>query len=153
MSSDGATPAPTLFRLSITRGDPFMIQPEHNPPIEHDGGTTAAHVMMSYEAVKALVGHLESTYGCNVEWDHTTRQTASQAAERTLLLGQGANADRVWPSVRCPECAWFDPLIVDPDIPCGLASWPSEMVSSLKSNGEKPQQDADACPVPHLWRT
>lgn len=153
MSNGGETQAPTLFRLWIRKGKPFTVQPPHNPPVSHDGGTTAAHLVLPEDAAVRLVGHLESLYGCEVDLLASARQTAPQAAERALLLGQGENTDRVWPSTQCPECAWFDPLRVEPDVPCGLASWPPETVTSLKTNGEKPQQDADACPVPHLWRT
>lgn len=142
--SDGGTRA-RLFRLWVQRGSPFTVQPKHNPVVEHDGGTTAVHLVMTDEDAADLRVLLEG-YGGEVDLAYTARQTTEQKEERLALLGVGRE-DNVWPSTACQECAWFDPLLTEP---CGRAGWPPEVIDTL-SQSPKPQQDLNACPVPYVW--
>jgi len=149
MSSDGTT-APHLFRLWVRSGQPFQVQPRHNPIVTHDGGTTATHLVLTREEAEALRALL-TAYGGNVSLEHTARQTPEQEKERLALLGAGRE-DTVWPSASCPGCAWFDPLL--DASPCGRLGWPAETVASfVASASPKPRQDMEACPVPRLWNT
>ena len=145
MSSGGTKAVPRLFRLWVRSGKPFTVQPEHNPVVEHDGGTTATHLVMTDQDA-ATLRSLLAEYGGDVDLAYSTRQTPEQKSERLALLGAGRE-DTVWPSAACPECAWFDPLI---DHPCGRAAWPVEVIDTL-AQSLKPQQDMEACPVPHVW--
>ena len=148
MSNDGdPTPSSRLFRFLIRGGTRFQAQVPHNPPLEHDGGMSVCSVVISPTQAHEVLGLIRS-FGCVVEEVPLERQTEEQEVERLTLLGAGMK-DTVWPSASCPACAWFDPLLKDAE-PCGRKGWPTEMVASL-STSPKPQQDAEACPVPHLW--
>ena len=145
MSNGGTKAVPKLFRLWVRSGKPFAVQPKHNPIVEHDGGTTAVHLVLTDEdadTLRSLLGE----YGGDVDLAYTARQTAEQKEERLTLLGVGRE-DAVWPSTACQECAWFDPLLSQL---CGRAGWPSEVIDTL-SQSTKPQQDLNACPVPYVW--
>jgi hypothetical protein len=146
MSNDGMGEAPRLFRLWVRKGSPFAVQPRHNPVVTHDGGTTAAHLVLTGREAELLRGLL-AQYGGEVDLVPTAEQTPEQKVEREALLGVGRE-DTVWPSAACPECAWFDPLL--PDIPCGRAGWPSETITTF-IKADKPYRDIEACPVPHVW--
>lgn len=143
--SNGGTKA-RLFRLWVRRGSPFTVQPKHNPVVEHDGGTTAVHLVMTDKDASDLRVLLEE-YGGDVDLVHTAHQTPEQKKERLALLGVGRE-DTVWPSVACQKCAWFDPLLDESS--CGRAAWAAEVIDTL-SQSPKPQQDLTACPVPHVW--
>ena len=145
MSRGGTKAAPKLFRLWVRSGKPFTVQPKHNPIVEHDGGTTATHLVLTDEDATTLRALL-AEYGGDVDLVYSTRQTPEQKSERLALLGAGRE-DTVWPSAACPECAWFDPLL---DQPCGRAAWLPEVIDTL-AQSPKPQQDMEACPVPHIW--
>lgn len=147
MSSDGDQVGQRLFRLWVRSGTPFAVQPHHNPVVQHDGGTTVTHLVLSPAQAVALRELLED-HGGVVDLTPSAKQTPEQKTERETLLGVGREGV-VWPSGDCPLCSWFDPLL--PDVPCGRAGWPPETIATfLKS--EKPQRDATACPVPHVWR-
>ena len=146
MSNGGDKPQPNLFRLWVRKGSPFRAQVPHNPLIEHDGGSTVVPLALGTDQVSALLATIHS-FGCEVDLIPMERQTPEQEVERMALLGIG-RGDVVWPSAACPECSWFDPLLAD--TPCGRAGWIAEAISALMET-PKPRQDADACPVPHLW--
>lgn len=147
MSDVGKTQDPYLFRLWVRRGNPFAIQPPHNPAVEHDGGTTVAHLVMTGEQAAELA-QLIREHGCTVDMDRTATQTAEQAEERQALLGVSRH-DTVWPSASCPECAWFDP--VAKDNPCGRATWNPSVTQAMLEAHEKARTDEQQCPVPHVW--
>ena len=146
MSNGGTKEAPYLFRLWVRSGKPFAVQPRHNPVIEHDGGTTAAHVVLT-ETDAALLRELLEAYGGVVDLARSAIQTPEQKKERLALLGV-VREDSVWPSTACPECAWFDPLL--PENPCGRAVWARETIAVFLQS-DKPCRDVAACPVPHVW--
>jgi len=146
MSNDGEKPPPNLFRLWVRKGSPFQIQVPYNPPIEHGGGSTVVPLVLGTAHVSRLLDTIRS-FGCEVDLIPAERQTPEQEAERLALLGVGRE-DVVWPSTACPECAWFDPLLAG--TPCGRVGWIPEAITVLLET-PKPRQDAEACPVPHLW--
>ena len=146
MSSGGTRAVPRLFRLWVRSGKPFTVQPKHNPTVEHDGGTTATHLVMTDEDAAALRTLLEG-FGGDVDLTYTAHQTPEQKKERLALLGAGREGS-VWPSTACQECAWFDPLLEE--TPCGRAAWAPEVIDTL-SQSPKPRQDAKDCPVPYVW--
>lgn len=146
MSSGGTREVAHLFRLWVRSGEPFSVQPRHNPIVIHDGGTTAAHLVLT-ETEAAALRELLTAYGGVVDLSRSVRQTPEQKKERLALLGVGRE-DSVWPSLACQECAWFDPLLED--TPCGRAAWPPETITVFLQS-DKPCQDAAACPVPHVW--
>ena len=130
----------SLYRLWLRKGTPFTLALEHNPPVEHDGGNTVAHLYLTStqaEIVREWVGEK----GCEYRLIPHERQTEEQTKERQTLLGM-QRGDRVWPSASCPTCAWFDPLLEGE--PCGRAGWPPESIEAFDA-------DLSHCPVKHLW--
>lgn len=142
MFSDGAS----LYRLWVRKGQPFSFHVRGNPPVEHDGGNTVAHLVLTDQQAEDVATAVTEK-GC--EWDLIPHghQTQEQSRERQTLLGM-QRGDRVWPSAACPSCTWFDPLLEDE--PCGKAGWAPEMVAAF---GESPAAEAalKECPVPHVW--
>ena len=111
-----------------------------NPPIHHRGGTSVFHLVLRGEETEPLVSSIAEK-GLRVELRKMSGQTGEQAEERALLVGQ---EERVWPSVKCPTCSWFDPI--EKGFPCGLVAWPPESIKVLR---ERPQYETDEgeCPV------
>ena len=135
-----------LFRLWVRKGSPFTLQVPNNPPIEHDGGTTAIHLALSPDQQKQLTEAV-AAFGCDFNLIPHERQTEEQTKERQALLGL-QNPERVWPSTSCLTCAWFDPLLEGE--PCGRAGWDPEAITVFGSM-EGPHKDAQACPVSYIW--
>jgi len=135
-----------LYTLLVRSGKPFSITVPGNPSTSHDGGTSVASLVLTPEEA-ALLADVIAGHGCTVEIRESARQTPEQKHERETLLGIGKE-DAVWPSAACPACAWFDPLLET--VPCGRAAWGTETITVFMES-PKPQQDAEACPVPHLW--
>jgi len=149
MSNDGVPLAQHLFRLWLRKGHPFTLTMTGNPPVEHDGGNTVVHLVLTPDQQEQITNLLQTLPGNGCEWDLIPheRQSALQTKERQTLLGLH-RGDRVWPSATCPACAWFDPLLEGE--PCGRVGWPPESIAALDTM-DAPRKDAEACPVPHVW--
>ena len=142
MSDDGVS----LYRLWVRKGEPFQLSFSSNPSVDHDGGNTVTHLVLTHKAARDLQKVIES-HGCEIDLIPAHRQTPEQEKERQTLLGM-QRGDRVWPSGRCPECSWFDPLLEGD--PCGILGWDVSTVTMFQASS-KPQEDKAKCPVPHLW--
>lgn len=135
-----------LYRLWLRKGKPFLLQMKGNPPVEHDGGNTVVHLALTEAQSKALALVVDQ-YGAEFDLIPHEQQTPEQSEERQALLGMN-RGDRVWPSLACPKCPWFDPLLKEE--PCGKAGWAPEAVSALEE-GEACRKALSDCPTPHVW--
>jgi len=130
-----------LWTVQIQGGKPFEAHLKGNPPLEHQGRNTVAHLVLTAEEATALRG-LAVLQGCRVEIFLPEGQTLEQAEERTTLLNQ---QDRVWPCAVCPSCAWLDPLL-QPS-PCGLEGLPPESVATLRATSQAHRKGEADCPL------
>lgn len=137
---------PRLFRLWLRKGTPFMLQLEHHPTIEHGGGDTIVHLYLTPPQAEHLRGWLDGE-GREYDLIPHERQTVEQTHERQTLLGM-QRGERAWPSMACPTCTWFDPLLEGE--PCGRAGWPDESVDEFVGTDLAAQALGD-CPVKHVW--
>lgn len=117
-----------------------------NPLLTHDGRLTLTYLVLTDEQLLAVWQQIRAQ-GCQVEYAPSAKQTVEQQIERLTLLGT-LRGDRVWPSVACPSCTWFDPLAEGS--PCGRAAWP---VESVREHEKTPmgQSATLACPIPEVW--
>lgn len=135
-----------LCRILITGGSSFQLYPQGNPVIEHGGGTSVHNVYMSPSEVEDLVT-TASKFGSSAQVLEPIEQTKTQKKERLDLLGV-EKGQEVWPSVSCPECAWFEPTASSPY--CGRNLWPKSVVDSYLEL-PKSKKDLSNCPVPEIW--
>tara|TARA_Y100000310_G_scaffold321557_1_gene379373 strand:- start:5828 stop:6277 length:450 start_codon:yes stop_codon:yes gene_type:complete len=136
----------SLWTFRISGGSPFGLEISRNPCVEHNGGTSVFHLVLSPEEVR-VIEDVATRRGCKVELWVPEGESAEQREERMTLLNQ---QNRVWPSTECPTCAWFDPLLKDGE-PCGLAGWEESAVTAFKKN-TKAFGDLEGCPVPHIHK-
>lgn len=138
-----------LWTFRVSGGKPFRIQVKGNPIMTHDGGTEAL--------LKCLCTHNEATkleaeirsHGCTVE-GHSPHETAEQQEKRRNLL-HVLGGEQTFPCVACPECAWFEPVLVSL---CGAGlspmgdgvGWEPEVIEGAMKN-EKFASDFQACPL------
>lgn len=130
----------------IRGGNPFRLTIFGNPEIEHDGSQTIGHLYATLGEVSAISEYI-SNFGCQVEFWEMQEQTQEQEKERQDLLGF-QKEDAVFPTAKCPECAWFDPLV---PTYCGLNDWPPESKQTLLANTHH-MQHLNECPSPHYWQ-
>ena len=116
-----------LYTLWVRGGNPFSLLSQANPSLDHDGGDSVSHLILSLPELGEVKKFIQ-TQGASVTVS-TWAQTDAQEKERLKLLGVGQEG-RTWPSFLCPECAWFDPL---EETPCGKKSWDRSVVESFKS--------------------
>lgn len=128
-----------LYTLWIQGGSAFQIAVPANPAVDHDGGTTVSHLVLSTQEAANLKSLLEKG-GCTVSLTLMEGQTSGQEVERLSLLGVGKE-NVVWPSQYCPTCSWFDPV---QDNPCGKVSWDFSVAETLMQN-KKAQADWERC--------
>ena len=107
----------TLWTFQFRGGCEFTLQVPWNPPIDHPGGMSVAHVLCTLEVADTILAYAREQ-GCLV-FRHSEEQTEEQAEERRALLG---DPEAVYLTARCPECFWFDPRLKD-DNYCGLEGW------------------------------
>jgi len=131
-----------LWTIQITGGLPFTFQAAGNPVVEHEGGTSVAHLVLNESEVGELK-ILAAFGGCAVKAWPMGGQTESQTEERARLNRLGE--ERGWPTPMCPSCPWFSPL--DPahrDV-CGLRSLPEEAVAILRETSEAHVKAEKSC--------
>jgi hypothetical protein len=135
-----------IYVLTVKGGSPFAFQALGNPTIEHDPSKAyvSVHtVTLSRLDMDDLVLHT-LRYGCEIEARCLDEATEEQQREQMLLLGLMGQEGRVWPTAKCPECFWFDPLN---DEPCGGKGWPMDMRREAYRSHPTARQDLDACPL------
>ena len=73
--------------------------------------------------------------------------------EQARLLGRMGQEERVWPTVNCTSCFWFDPL--QEEVPCGASAWPVEVRREAYKTHEGARAGLDKCPLflsPEEWK-
>lgn len=135
-----------VITYTIKGGSSFRLRTLGNPEIEHDGSESVGHLYCSISEAEAI-GTYAISRGCSFDFWEMQTQTLEQEKERQALLGfQKENA--VFPTAKCPECAWFDPLTKSY---CGLIEWPQESKEILLKKSHHVQHQKD-CPSPHYWQ-
>jgi len=134
-----------LYTYNIKGGPPFILQLPGNPSIEHDGGESTGHVYFTPLELSEVSSYILGN-GSKVQFWQSTRQSEEQKEERQKLLGF-QKEDAVFPTHKCPTCAWFDPLTKNY---CGLSDWPLESIETLMSKPHHIQHSKE-CPSPNYW--
>lgn len=153
-SKDHAVEKQVLWTFKITGGSPFSFQLSGNPPVDHPGGVTVAHLVVT-KAEAGLVKLRGAESGCKVKAWPMDGQTEEQAEERARFMELGRQEPR-WESVECPTCPWFDPMSgktvgEGPAVfglsPCGRVHLPAESQAVLRETSELHAQAEQECPV------
>jgi hypothetical protein len=134
--------AQMLWTVKIQGPGTFSFQAPGSPSVDHYGGSTVTNLVLR----KTEIGELKvraAEAGCVLTAWPVDGQSEEQAQERNRFVGMGEE-DRVWPSVECPTCPWFDPL--QEGSPCGLDSYPSESIEVLRES-EPHRRAEEECPV------
>ena len=132
-----------LYTLWIRGGNPLSFSTRANPSVDHDGGTSVSHLMLTRIEAEEIKSLLVSN-GSRATIELMAGQNKEQEKERLALLGRGKE-EEVWPSRWCQSCTWFDPVAKDP---CGMRSWdPSAIEVRLKS--ERGSSDWERCDATH----
>lgn len=136
-----------LWIFRVSGGDPFHLQVQGSPPLHYDGRPeTLLRTLCTQAQAMVLEAEMRS-HGCSVE-AHCPNEGPDQKAKRQNIM-HVLGGERVFPCVRCPECAWFDPGI---DSLCGAGfsptgpGWEPETVEGALSD-EKHAQDFQRCPL------
>lgn len=132
-----------LWTLQITGPIKFSFHLPGNPPVEHGGGTTVAHLVALPEEMAKIRG-LVLLHGNRIKAWPMEGQTEEQLEER-LGLNALARPGLEWPCLECPLCPWFDPY--NEKSPCGRLTWPSESVATLRETSEHHREAETNCPV------
>jgi hypothetical protein len=136
---------PRIWTVVIRGPTPFLFRTKGNPAAEHDGGMSVHHLVLRQDEIPAIRGAVLLS-GNRVEIRPMEGQTQRQAEERAQF-NTLAQEDRVWPSVKCPTCPWFDPLQPDGTSPCGVETWPPETVEELRRTSSQALEALSECPV------
>lgn len=132
----------SLWVFQVLGGEPFHTQVGGNPSVDHDGGTSVFHLVLT-EPEAQNFRHVVKQLGCEMVVRPSRRQSAAQEKERSALLGVGKKGT-AWPSHKCPTCYWFDPAAEED--PCGFTGWPEE-TRRVSLENPKAKRDWDECPV------
>jgi hypothetical protein len=115
--------------------------------MRHDGpGESILRALCTDEQARELESMM-ITYGGRVT-AHGERETPEQTAERrnTLSLLGG---ERVFPCIKCPECAWFNPhleSLCGAGIAPGGEGWEDAVISTAMEM-PKHRSDFEQCPL------
>lgn len=137
-----SSPDKRLWTFIVHGGEPIRLHPKGNVPEEHDGGRSVFKFVLTEEKAKQTQAILEQ-HGCNVV-ARTEGMDDAQKAEREKLAG-AFKETAVFPTERCPECAFFDP--VHPDGYCGAEVWPAESIETVLRTLPKATGDLNLCPL------
>lgn len=134
-----------LWVFQVWQGEAFRLQVKGNPVISHDGRHSVLRCICTDEEADELEATIQG-HECKVT-KNCPQETETQAKERANLL-QVLGGERVFPSPRCPECAWFDPHL---DSLCGAGFAPGEGWDDDAIKGSmtsmKYREDFEACPL------
>jgi len=134
-----------LWIFQVRQGEPFELQVKGNPIMRHDGRVSILRCLCTEKEAEELKITMEG-HQCAVTMN-SPQETTEQKTERRNLL-QVLGGERVFPSVSCPECAWFDPYI-ESLCGAGLAKgvgWEDAAIEGSMSN-EKFREDFEDCPL------
>lgn len=129
-----------LWTLSFQGGIPFSFSVAGNPGFQHNGRSSAQHLVITSEEALRIRG-LGILHGCNVQVSQMPGPSAEQARTKALLQ---MGPERVWPTPQCPQCPWLDPRYEGD--PCGLVSEFPEVVTELLESSERRRKASEDCP-------
>lgn len=135
-----------LWTIQVTGSSPFMFQAPGNPVVEHQGGITVVHLVLSQPEV-GKIKLMAAEAGLKIKAWPMEGETPEQTRQREQFVDLGQGEPR-WAHPECPACPWFDPI--DHHDPCGLKHLPGESVATLMETSEVHQKAVDACPERQL---
>lgn len=138
-----------LWIFRVSGGEPFKLQVKGNPIMKYDGRPNAILQTLCTHAQALTLETEMRTYGCTVE-AHCPDESAEQAEKRKNVM-HVLGGERTFPSLKCPECAWFDPSI---DSLCGAGfstmgdhkGWDDDTMEGVMTNA-KYAADFAECPI------
>lgn len=144
----GVSSSHHLWVVTLRGGeDSFVVSVNGNPRIEHDPSRspTSVHaVMLTDEGAEELM-RVAEVFGVECVVRRVDELTEEQRLEQARLLGRMGQEERVWPTVNCPSCFWFDPL--QEGEPCGASAWPVDVRNAAYETHEAARTDLDKCPL------
>jgi hypothetical protein len=138
-----------LWTIVITGPEPFTFQAAGNPAMEHSGGTSVDHLVLTAREVGELK-LLAAAAGCKVKANPMEGQNEAQIRKRQRFAGL-AGKEWLWPTPGCPMCPWFDPLSAAPEDGqgirecCGILFLPEESVQTLRATSDLHVQAEKDC--------
>ena len=125
------------FRVTGLEEDIFFLP--GNPCIQHRGHSLFHWVLTDRQA--QVFSTVLQDRGYLVKSFPMGGESEEQLEERRKIMSVN---DRVWPSIKCPECFWFDPREDNPCLYTG--AWESTREEILGWS-IKAQEDMATCPV------
>lgn len=145
-----------LYVVTLRGGEgAFTVSVNGNPRIEHDPSHSPVSVhavMLTDEGAEELL-RVAEVFGVECVVRRVDELTEEQRLEQARLLGRMGQEERVWPTVNCPSCFWFDPL--QEEVPCGASAWPVDVRREAHKTHEAARTDLDKCPLflsPEEWK-
>lgn len=132
-----------LHTVKIEGAKSFTFQMKGNPSLDHRGGLSIAHMVITIKEAEKIKG-LAFLHGCTAEVWPMEGQNDEQTAIRRNRAGL-ASPERVWPSKMCPGCPWFDPY--RKGTVCGMKGWEPEIIAELRDSSKAHQKAEAECPV------
>ena len=132
-----------IWTVQVQGGTPFGLGVAGNPRVEHNGGMSVFHLVLTEQQAE-VIKDIAERRECKIDIRLMQKQTDGQKSERMALLGI-QRGEKCWPCGACPNCAWFDPLI-EVGEPCGHVSWPVETRAAFEGSA-KAAKDWEECPV------
>ena len=123
--------------ITVEGNFPFRMALKGNMPLEHEGGTSVFHPVLTEGQLKELMRSMEET-GCTVS--STTKDESDE--QKQMRSRQMGTLQVVYECERCPSCTF---LSYKGD-PCGLLSFEREEVQALLQT-ERGVRDLGECPV------
>ena len=138
-----------LWIFRVSGGEPFHLQVKGSPILKHDGGgDVVLQTMCTHSQAMVLEAEMR-THGCSVEANCPNESEEQKAKRQNIMHVLGG--EQTFPSIKCPECAWFDPGI--PSL-CGAGfsslgdrkGWEDDALKGAMTN-EKYAADFASCPI------
>ena len=145
-----------LYIVTLRGGESaFTMSVNGNPRLDHDPtrSPVSVHAVMLTDEGAEELPRVAECFGVEVVVRRVDELTEEQKLEQARLLGRMGQEERVWPTVNCPSCFWFDPL--QEEVPCGASAWPVEVRREAHKTHETARADLDKCPLflsPEEWK-
>jgi len=138
-----------LWIFRVSGGEPFQLQVTGNPSMNYDGRPNALlRTLCTREQAMTLEAEIRAK-GCTVEASCPDESPAQTEKRKNIMHVLGGEI--TFPSVKCAECAWFDPAI--PSL-CGAGfssiadrkGWDDDAMKGVMES-EKYADDFASCPI------
>ena len=136
--------APRLWTIVVRGSTPFSYMTRGNPVAQHEGGMSVFHLVLNDDEVPTLRGAVLLS-GNRIEARPMEGQSSEHTQER-VRFNTLAQEERVWLSIECPTCPWFDPLHGGPST-CGVDTLPSESYVEFRRTSPAAEKALRECPV------